>query len=138
MSLPLDDILTAVYDRLSAQLSEEVRYAGAGGAAPDTYVAIQIPTATRDNTLTSDGHTHTLSIRCHTEHATGEAQPLEVMQLASSAKEALDDWTPNIGPDHAALYLSTPSYNDSSYPIDNDRRGLDYILTYTLRTQALT
>lgn len=138
MSLPLADILTEVYDRLSTELAVDVRYAGAGGAAPSTYVAIQIPTGQRTNTLTTDGHTHTLSVRCHTEHDVGAAQPLDVMQLASDAKEALEGFSIDLGPGHAALYLSTPNYNDNAYNIGPDRRGLDYILTYTIRTQALT
>lgn len=138
MSLPIDDILEEVYDRLTAELTEDVRYAGAGGAAPDTYVAIQLPKGTRRETKTTRGYTATLVCRCHTEHATGQAEPLGVMQLASSVDDALSGWSPDLGPDHAALYLSTPNYNDNSYAIGDGRRGLDYVLTFDLITQNVS
>jgi shikimate 5-dehydrogenase len=138
MSLPLEPILTAVYDRLTAQLSEPVRYAGAGGAAPARYVALQIPGADSRVTKTTRSHDTTLTLRCHTEHPTGQAKPLEAMQLAQAAETALDGWSPGLGPNHAALYLSDPTTTENRYGIGDGRRGLDVVLTYTLKSQDLT
>jgi len=137
MPLPHSDILEAVYDRLEAQLADPVRYAGAGGAAPSRYVAIDMPTAPRRDTKTTDGHTVTLVVRCHTEHALGRAAPLDAHGLASSVSDALKGWAPDLSPDHAALDLSNPNVSESTYRIGtSDREALDIVLTYRLITQT--
>jgi len=138
MSLPHADVLTEIYDRLDAQLSVDVRFAGSGGTAPAKYVALQMPSAERRDTFTTRGYDHTVTVRCHTEHAAGQARPLRAMQLAEDAKAALEGWQMDISPDHAALYLSSPSVTENSYAMDDSRRALDYVLTYTLKTQDLT
>lgn len=142
-SLPQGDILEAVYDRLTAELTDgepsvDVRFAGSGGAAPAKYVAIDMPNAETRDTLTTEGYDNTVVLRCHTEHPMGRAQPLAAMQLAAAAHAGLDGWAIDLGPDHAALYLSTPRWTKSQYDMDRGRQALDVILTYTLKTQNLT
>lgn len=145
MSLPQGHILTAVYERLDAELADgdppvDVRFAGSGGAAPATYVAIDMPGGETRDTLTTRGYDTTLVLRCHTEHALGQARPLEAMQLAAAAEAALDGWLDpsgsDLGPDHAALYLSNPRWTKNQYDMDGGRQALDVILTYTLKTQS--
>jgi hypothetical protein len=57
------------------------------------------------------------------------------MQLASDVDDALEGFTPDLGTDHAALFLSTPDYNDNTYSLGDGRRALDYVLTFDLKTQ---
>lgn len=137
MALPHSDILEAVHARLSSKQAAPVRYAGAGGPAPDEYVAIDMPTAPPRDTKTTRGHTVTLVCRCHTEHPLGRARPLDAYALADAVHDALSGWAPDIGPSHAALDLSSPDVSESTYSIDSDRQALDIILRYTLITQTL-
>lgn len=136
-NLPHKKILTEVYDGLTAALSEEVRYAGAGGEAPATYVALQLPVATRRDTLTSSGYDPALRVRCHTEHPKGRAKPVDAFGLAETVQDAMESLSISLGPDHALLDLSNPNVTESSYDMDAGRAALDIILEYDLMTQHI-
>ena len=138
MSLPLQPLTERLYDLLDSQLTHDVRYAGTSGAAGSEYVALQVTNSTPDDTKTTRSHTITITLRCHTEHAEGEARPLEAQALASDVADVLQRRTIDIFEARwADLYLTSPSTSENSYDLGSGRRALDYILTYTIRIQDL-
>ena len=141
--LPLSPLTTAVYDRLTGDdglghgLGEEVLYAGAKDA-PQTYVAITIPDATRRVTKNTEGHTSTLLLRCHTESPEGDARPLDAFGLAGSVKASLEADPLDLGLDHALLHLPVPNLTPNSYSMDSGHWAMDVNLRYDLMTQKLS
>jgi hypothetical protein len=135
MPLPHAAILQAVHAALTAALSVDVRYAGAGGDAPDTYVALQMLPATPRDTLTSRGYDAQFVCRVHTEHAIGHAAPLAAYSLADQVDTALEGATLDLGAEHAALDVQSPTRDENQYSIDQGREALDVILTFTILTQ---
>lgn len=132
MSLPLATIIEAVYDRLDAELSETVGYAGS--VAGTQYVAIQVPAAVASEKKTSETYDTTVSIRCHTEHDRGQRQPLTAANLADSVEAAIDS-SPISLTGHANLYLNKPDITEITYEVGAGRDAHDIILTYEIITQ---
>jgi len=140
--LPLEPLAVAVYERLTGDdgqglgIGETVVYAGAQDAAT-RYVALQMPTAEGRQTFDTEGWDVTLAVRCHTEHATGDATPLDPMGLAGAVKSSLEDAALDIGPDHGLLHLPTPNTNQQRYDVDEATDSFDVVLRYDIMTQHL-
>lgn len=138
MSLPLQPLTERLFDLLDTGLAQDVRYAGTSGPAGAEYVALQVVSSTPDDTKTTRTHNISITLRCHTEHAEGEARPLAAQSLASDVAAVLQRRTIGIPEARwADLYLTSPSTAQNSYDMGGGRRALDYILTYTIRIQDL-
>ena len=138
MSLPLEPLTKRLYDLLDSELTHDVRYAGTSGPAGSEYVALQVASSIPDDTKTTRSHTITITLRCHTEHAEGEARPLDAQALASDVADVLQRRTIDIPEARwADLHLTSPSTSENTYDMGSGRRALDYILTYTIRIQDL-
>jgi hypothetical protein len=134
MSLPTGAIIEAVYDRLAAELSETVGFAGTVRGA--SYVAISYVTAVAEETATSRFFTNTLSVRCHTSFNRGQTRPLDATTLADNVEAALRDTEISLD-GQANLYLSAPSITPNAYEMDDGRDAYDVILQYDLTTQEV-
>jgi hypothetical protein len=140
--LPLEPLTVAVYERLTGDdgqglgIGETVHFAGAKDAEA-RYVALDLPDAQPRETFNTEGHTVILAVRCHTEHAVGDATPLDAMQLAGSVQSSLDGAPLDIGPDHALLHLPTPELNPVRYDVDEATDAYDVTVRYDIMTQHL-
>jgi len=142
--LPLKPIAVAVYERLTGDdgagngLSDaDVFFAGASDVT-QKYVAISLPDAPPRETFDTEGWDVILVLRCHTEHAVGDAKPLDAMDLAGSVKASLEAAPLDLGPDHALLHLPTPRVQPTSHTVDEAHDGYDAVLRYDLKTQHLS
>jgi hypothetical protein len=141
MSLPLKELTTAIYERLSGDdgaglgISADVFYAGSKKATTK-YVAIQIPTSGRRVTKTTTGRTSIVALRCHTEYVAGDTKPFPAMELASEVNDSLHGAVLTLGTDHTLLYLPEPQdLPTQQYDIDDSTRAFDVTLRYDLHTQ---